>query len=110
MIRVDLIHAWYFIVSHAFTNLFSELYLSMFIPMPARITEKMTMILLVIALALLGLGWNFGLISGAAQIVGLRAILSFAGGLLSLVLIPVLLSALGDQSSKVRGKTKDQFD
>lgn len=86
-----------------------------------------TMILLVLALALLGLGWNFGLISGTATIVDatppqIRAktqgtvdvlialagasggalsgmvvaqssysILSLAGGLLSLLLIPVVV-------------------
>ncbi|WP_425481997.1 MFS transporter [Cytobacillus depressus] len=86
-----------------------------------------SMILLVIALSLLGLGWNFGLISGTAQIVdstepSTRAktqgtldvcvalagasggalsgmvvastsytILSLSGGLLSLVLIPVVI-------------------
>ncbi|WP_397539041.1 MFS transporter [Rummeliibacillus pycnus] len=88
-----------------------------------------SMILLVIALILLGLGWNFGLISGTAQIVDSTepstraktqgtidvfialagasggalsgmvvantsfATLSFSGGLLSLVLIPVVIWA-----------------
>jgi len=86
-----------------------------------------SMALLIIALSLLGLGWNFGLISGTAQIVDSTepstraktqgkmdvlvalagasggalsgmvvanasyAILSLAGGLLSLVLIPVVI-------------------
>lgn len=86
-----------------------------------------SMVLLIIALSLLGLGWNFGLISGTAQIVdstepSTRAktqgkmdvlvalagasggalsgmvvanasytILSLAGGLLSLLLIPVVI-------------------
>ncbi|MFB7142725.1 MFS transporter [Gottfriedia sp. NPDC056225] len=86
-----------------------------------------SMILLVVALSLLGLGWNFGLISGTAQIVDSTdsstraktqgtvdvlialsgasggalsgmvvanssyATLSLAGGILSLVLIPVVI-------------------
>lgn len=86
-----------------------------------------SMILLVIALSLLGLGWNFGLISGTAQVVDSTepstraktqgtldvfialagasggalsgmvvantsyAILSLSGGLLSLILIPVVI-------------------
>ncbi|MGE7690233.1 MFS transporter [Lysinibacillus sp. NPDC097214] len=86
-----------------------------------------SMVLLVIALSLLGLGWNFGLISGTAQIVDSTepstraktqgkidvlvalagasggalsgmvvanasyAVLSLAGGLLSLILIPVVI-------------------
>ena len=86
-----------------------------------------SMVLLIVALSLLGLGWNFGLISGTAQIVDSTepstraktqgkmdvlvalagasggalsgmvvanasyAILSLAGGLLSLVLIPVVI-------------------
>lgn len=86
-----------------------------------------SMVLLIIALSLLGLGWNFGLISGTAQIVDSTepstraktqgkidvlialagasggalsgmlvanasyAILSLAGGLLSLILIPVVI-------------------
>ena len=86
-----------------------------------------SMILLVIALSLLGLGWNFGLISGTAQIVDSTepstraktqgtldvfialagasggalsgmvvantsyATLSLSGGLLSLVLIPIII-------------------
>jgi len=85
------------------------------------------MILLIVALSLLGLGWNFGLTSGTAQIVDSTvpstraktqvkidvlvtlagasggvlsgmvlanasyAVLSIAGGLLSLVLIPVVI-------------------
>ncbi|MGE8033923.1 MFS transporter [Lysinibacillus sp. KCTC 33748] len=86
-----------------------------------------SMLLLIIALSLLGLGWNFGLISGTAQIVDSTepstraktqgkidvlvalagasggalsgmvvanasyAVLSLAGGLLSLVLIPIVI-------------------
>ena len=86
-----------------------------------------SMILLIVALSLLGLGWNFGLISGTAQIVDSTepstraktqgkidvlvalagasggalsgmvvanasyATLSLAGGLLSLILIPVVI-------------------
>ncbi|WP_155592388.1 MFS transporter [Lysinibacillus cavernae] len=86
-----------------------------------------SMLLLIVALSLLGLGWNFGLISGTAQIVDATepatraktqgkmdvfvalagasggmlsgmvvanssyAALSLAGGLLSLVLIPVVI-------------------
>lgn len=86
-----------------------------------------SMVLLIAALSLLGLGWNFGLISGTAQIVDATepstraktqgkmdvfvalagasggalsgmvvanssyAVLSLAGGLLSLVLIPVVI-------------------
>ncbi|MEY9977709.1 MFS transporter [Lysinibacillus sp. RC79] len=86
-----------------------------------------SMVLLIIALSLLGLGWNFGLISGTAQIVDSTepstraktqgkidvlvalagasggalsgmvvanasyATLSLAGGLLSLILIPVVI-------------------
>ncbi|MGE7913625.1 MFS transporter [Lysinibacillus xylanilyticus] len=86
-----------------------------------------SMVLLIVALSLLGLGWNFGLISGTAQIVDSTepstraktqgkidvlvalagasggalsgmvvanasyAILSLAGGLLSLLLIPVVI-------------------
>lgn len=86
-----------------------------------------SMVLLIVALSLLGLGWNFGLISGTAQIVDATepstraktqgkmdvfvalagasggalsgmvvanssyAMLSLAGGLLSLVLIPVVI-------------------
>jgi len=86
-----------------------------------------SMVLLIIALSLLGIGWNFGLISGTAQIVDSTepstraktqgkidvlvalagasggalsgmvvanasyAVLSLAGGLLSLVLIPVVI-------------------
>ncbi|AUZ25341.1 MFS transporter [Bacillus subtilis] len=94
-----------------------------------------SMVLLVIALSLLGLGWNFGLISGTALIVdstepATRAktqgavdvlialsgaaggalsgmivagssflTLSFAGGILSLLLIPVVVWARGGKSS-----------
>lgn len=86
-----------------------------------------SMVLLIVALSLLGLGWNFGLISGTAQIVDATepstraktqgkmdvlvalagasggalsgmvvanasyAALSLAGGLLSLILIPVVI-------------------
>lgn len=86
-----------------------------------------SMVLLIVALSLLGLGWNFGLISGTAQIVDSTepstraktqgkidvlvalagasggalsgmvvanasyAVLSLAGGLLSLLLIPVVI-------------------
>ncbi|MEK4066545.1 MFS transporter [Peribacillus sp. FSL R5-0717] len=95
-----------------------------------------SMILLVIALSLLGLGWNFGLISGTALIVDstdtsnraktqgtvdvLIALsgasggalsgmivagssytaLSFIGGLLSLLLIPVVIWSRGSEKSK----------
>ncbi len=97
----------------------------------AAIAPSDSMTLLVIALSLLGLGWNFGLISGTAQIIDstepftraktqgtvdvLIALagasggaisgmvvanssyttLSLAGGLLSLLLIPVVLWSRG---------------
>ncbi len=93
----------------------------------ATLAPSDSMVLLVIALSLLGLGWNFGLISGTAQIVDSTepstrakvqgtldvfialagasggalsgmvmantsyAMLSLSGGLLSLVLIPVVI-------------------
>ncbi|WP_139193724.1 MFS transporter [Anaerobacillus alkalidiazotrophicus] len=93
----------------------------------AAIAPGDSMIFLIIALALLGIGWNFGLISGTALIVDSTepntraktqgtvdvfialagasggalsgmvvagssyAILSFSGGLLSLLLIPVMI-------------------
>ncbi|PAC95411.1 MFS transporter [Bacillus paralicheniformis] len=93
----------------------------------AALAPSDSMVLLVIALSLLGLGWNFGLISGTAQIVDSTepstrakvqgtldvfialagasggalsgmvmantsyAVLSLSGGLLSLVLIPVVI-------------------
>lgn len=94
-----------------------------------------SMILLVIALSLLGLGWNFGFISGTAQIVDSTepstraktqgtldvfialagasggalsgmvvantsyATLSLSGGLLSLVLIPIIIWTRRDRTS-----------
>ena len=94
-----------------------------------------SMILLVIALSLLGLGWNFGFISGTAQIVDSTepstraktqgtldvfialagasggalsgmvvantsyATLSLSGGLLSLVLIPIIIWRRRDRTS-----------
>ncbi|MBT2627430.1 MFS transporter [Bacillus sp. HU-1818] len=103
----------------------------------AALAPSDSMILLVIALSLLGLGWNFGLISGTAQIVdstesstrakvqgtldvlialagasggalsGMMmantsyAALSLTGGLLSLVLIPVVIWST---SNKVKNK------
>jgi len=96
----------------------------------AAIAPGDSLLLLIIALALLGLGWNFGLISGTALIVDSTdsktraktqgsvdvlialsgasggalsgmivahssyAVLSFAGGLLSLLLIPVVIWSL----------------
>jgi predicted MFS family arabinose efflux permease len=93
------------------------------------------MLVLIIALALLGLGWNFGLISGTALIVDSTypsnraktqgtvdvlialsgasggalsgmvvahssyAVLSFSGGILSLLLIPVVIWARSNQTS-----------
>ncbi|MFE4711682.1 MFS transporter [Paenibacillus sp. NPDC056722] len=93
----------------------------------AAIAPAQSMILLIIALALLGLGWNFGLISGTAFVVDATtpsnrakvqgsvdvlialagasggalsgmvvahssySILSLAGGILALLLVPVLL-------------------
>ncbi|MEK3886444.1 MFS transporter [Bacillus sp. FSL K6-3431] len=99
----------------------------------AALAPSDSMILLVIALSLLGLGWNFGLISGTAQIVdstesSTRAktqgtvdvfvalagasggalsgmivanssysTLSFIGGILSLLLIPVVFWSRGDK-------------
>lgn len=93
----------------------------------AAFSPSDSMVLLIVALSLLGLGWNFGLISGTAQIVDATepatraktqgkmdvfvalagasggalsgmvvanssyAALSLAGGLLSLVLIPVVI-------------------
>ncbi|WP_260871601.1 MFS transporter [Bacillus sp. X1(2014)] len=92
-----------------------------------------SMLLLIVALSLLGLGWNFGLISGTALIVDFThpstraktqgtvdvlialagasggalsgmvvaqtsyAGLSFAGGILSLILIPVVIWSRGNQ-------------
>jgi predicted MFS family arabinose efflux permease len=94
------------------------------------------MILLIVALSLLGLGWNFGLISGTALIIdstapSIRAktqgtvdvfialagasggamsgmvvagssfeMLSLAGGILSLALIPVVVWARKDKDSE----------
>ncbi|PLR90579.1 MFS transporter [Bacillus halotolerans] len=93
----------------------------------AALAPSDSMVLLVIALSLLGLGWNFGLISGTAQIVDSTkpstrakvqgtldvlialagasggalsgmvmanksyAVLSLSGGLLSMVLIPIVI-------------------
>lgn len=98
-----------------------------------------SMILLVVALSLLGLGWNFGLISGTAQIVDstdstTRAktqgtvdvfialagasggalsgmivanssyvTLSLAGGILSLILIPVVIWSRGGKKEREQG-------
>ncbi len=96
-----------------------------------------SMILLVIALTLLGLGWNFGLISGTAQIVDSTqpstraktqgtldvfvalagasggalsgmvvantsyATLSLSGGLLSLILIPVVIWSRSVEDNRI---------
>ncbi|MEH7400079.1 MFS transporter [Gottfriedia acidiceleris] len=98
-----------------------------------------SMILLVVALSLLGLGWNFGLISGTAQIVDSTdsttraktqgtvdvfvalagasggalsgmivansnyATLSLAGGILSLILIPVVIWSRGGNKEHEQG-------
>ncbi|MEE6449158.1 MFS transporter [Gottfriedia acidiceleris] len=98
-----------------------------------------SMILLVVALSLLGLGWNFGLISGTAQIVDSTdsttraktqgtvdvfialagasggalsgmivanssyAALSLAGGILSLLLIPVVIWSRGGKKEREQG-------
>ncbi|PFH81734.1 MFS transporter [Bacillus sp. AFS088145] len=98
-----------------------------------------SMILLVVALSLLGLGWNFGLISGTAQIVDSTdsttraktqgtvdvfialagasggalsgmivanssyATLSLAGGILSLILIPVVIWSSGGKKEREQG-------
>jgi len=98
-----------------------------------------SMILLVVALSLLGLGWNFGLISGTAQIVDSTdsttraktqgtvdvfialagasggalsgmivanssyATLSLAGGILSLILIPVVIWSRGGKKEREQG-------
>ncbi|YCA46404.1 MFS transporter (plasmid) [Bacillus sp. JZ8] len=97
----------------------------------AAMAPSDSMVLLVVALSLLGLGWNLGLISGTAQIVDATepstraktqgtidvlialagasggalsgmvvahssyAILSLSGGILSLLLIPVIIWARG---------------
>lgn len=99
----------------------------LFAGLVAAFAPSDSMVLLIVALSLLGLGWNFGLISGTAQIVDATepsiraktqgkmdvlvalagasggalsgmvvanasyAALSLAGGLLSLVLIPVVI-------------------
>ncbi|MEI4828106.1 MFS transporter [Bacillus sp. FJAT-53711] len=101
----------------------------------AAVAPTDSMLVLIIALALLGLGWNFGLISGTALIVdattpSIRAktqgsvdvlialagasggalsgmvvahssytTLSFAGAILSLLLIPVIVWSRGNQNS-----------
>ncbi|MED4072040.1 MFS transporter [Priestia endophytica] len=98
----------------------------------AAMAPSDSMVLLVVALSLLGLGWNLGLISGTAQIVDATApstraktqgtidvlialagasggalsgmvvaqssyaVLSLSGGILSLILIPVIIWAHGD--------------
>ncbi len=98
-----------------------------------------SMILLIVALSLLGLGWNFGLISGTAQIVDSTdsttraktqgtvdvfialagasggalsgmivanssyATLSLAGGILSLILIPVVIWSRGAKKEREQG-------
>ncbi|PGM57344.1 MFS transporter [Bacillus sp. AFS053548] len=98
-----------------------------------------SMILLIVALSLLGLGWNFGLISGTAQIVDSTdsttraktqgtvdvfialagasggalsgmivanssyATLSLAGGILSLILIPVVIWSRGGKKEREQG-------
>ncbi|RAS77167.1 MFS transporter [Priestia endophytica] len=97
----------------------------------AAMAPSDSMVLLVVALSLLGLGWNLGLISGTAQIVDATepstraktqgtidvwialagasggalsgmvvaqssyAVLSLSGGILSLILIPVIIWARG---------------
>ena len=102
----------------------------------AAFAPRDSMVLLVIALSLLGLGWNFGLISGTALIVdstetSTRAktqgtvdvlialsgaaggalsgmivagssylTLSFVGGILSLLLIPVVIWSRGSKQLK----------
>ncbi|PYF05256.1 MFS transporter [Ureibacillus chungkukjangi] len=102
----------------------------------AAIAPADSMLLLVIALSLLGLGWNFGLISGTALIVDSTKIstraktqgtvdvlialagasggalsgmivagssyetLSLAGGILSLILIPVVVWSIGGKNNK----------
>ncbi|PEZ08136.1 MFS transporter [Bacillus sp. AFS018417] len=99
----------------------------------AAVAPADSMLVLIIALALLGLGWNFGLISGTALIVDATTpsnraktqgsvdvlialagasggalsgmvvahssytTLSFAGGILSLLLIPVIVWSRGNQ-------------
>jgi len=98
-----------------------------------------SMILLIVALSLLGLGWNFGLISGTAQIVDSTdsttraktqgtvdvfialagasggalsgmivanssyATLSLGGGILSLILIPVVIWSRGGKKEREQG-------
>ncbi|CAG9613430.1 Riboflavin transporter RfnT [Bacillus rhizoplanae] len=104
----------------------------------AAVAPADSMLVLIIALILLGLGWNFGLISGTALIVDATtpsnraktqgsvdvlialagasggalsgmvvahssyATLSFAGGILSLLLIPVIVWSRGNQKSANR--------
>ncbi|PGS49304.1 MFS transporter [Bacillus sp. AFS041924] len=98
-----------------------------------------SMILLIVALSLLGLGWNFGLISGTAQIVDSTdstnraktqgtvdvfialagasggalsgmivanssyVTLSLTGGILSLILIPVVIWSRGGKKEREKG-------
>jgi len=105
----------------------------------AALAPSDSMILLVIALSLLGLGWNFGLISGTAQIVDSTdsssraktqgsmdvfialagasggamsgmivantsyATLALSGGILSLLLIPVVIWSRGGSKESQRG-------
>jgi len=105
----------------------------------AALAPSDSMILLVVALSLLGLGWNFGLISGTAQIVDSTdsttraktqgtvdvfialagasggalsgmivanssyATLSLAGGILSLILIPVVIWSRGGKKEREQG-------
>lgn len=104
----------------------------------AAVAPADSMLVLIIALILLGLGWNFGLISGTALIVDATTpsnraktqgsvdvlialagasggalsgmvvahssytTLSFAGGILSLLLIPVIIWSRGNQQSADR--------
>jgi len=111
----------------------------------AALAPSDSMILLVIALSLLGLGWNFGLISGTAQIVdatesSTRAktqgavdvfialagvsggaisgmvvanssytTLSLAGGILSLLLIPVVIWSRGGNKKPSNKESKAQI-
>lgn len=107
--------------------------------MIAALASSDSMILLVIALSLLGLGWNFGLISGTAQIVDSTdsstraktqgtvdvfvalsgasggamsgiivanssyATLAFTGGIMSLLLIPVVIWSRRSRKVNERG-------
>src|SRR6478609_5072721 len=109
----------------------------------AAMAPSDSMVLLLVALSLLGLGWNLGLISGTAQIVDATepltraktqgtidvlialagasggalsgmvvaqssyAVLSLSGGILSLILIPVVIWAHGGKKERTLNINKE---